>query len=214
MDATPRISPVQRVLLGAAGRHAERAAWAFTLDNECAHIARMAREPIMAQLRLAWWRDALSADQARPEHRTDMTDAIRALPGFVDMREALITMIDGWEELIVDDSADRATMLAAYARGRGDGLFGALALDGQHAGGRVWALWDLAGHSSDAALASAAIEAARELLRAEIGRPRLPRMLAMMAKVSRDDVARGRGAPVGLTIGLYARLLRAQFLSR
>lgn len=206
--------PFQRVVLAAAGKGAERAALVFALDKECAHIARVAREPIMAQIRLAWWRDALTGDDLPPEHRTDMTQAIRALPDFAGMRAHLVAMIDGWEELIVDDGADRSAMLDRYARGRGGGLFGALAPDIGDAGnaaGRIWALWDLAGHAGSAALAEAAIEAARAIDPNWRG---LPRMLAMMAGVAAEDITKGKGAPAALTPGLYFRLLRIQFFGR
>ena len=65
-------------------------------------------------------------------------------------------MIDGWEELIIGGEGSNRDMLSVYAAGRGAGLFAALAptLGGQSASaGKVWALWDLAGHLSDPALA-------------------------------------------------------------
>jgi len=131
------------------------------------------------------------------------------------MRPHLVAMIDGWEELILFDGADPDAMLIAYARGRGGGLFAAFGgvSASAAAGGPAWALWDLAGHMDDDALAQKAVAIAHE---AATGRRslRLPRMLAMMAGAARDDVRRGRGAPPDLTPGLYLRLLRTQIFGR
>ncbi len=207
------VSPLQRVLTAAAGGARDRAACLFALDNACAQVARTVHEPLMAQIRLAWWRDGLQADTALAQHRSPEMDALRALPGFERMRPHLIAMVDGWEELILFDGADADAMLAAFARGRGGGLFAAFAgetLD--DAAGKAWALWDLAGHLGDEALAERAVALARD--RAMAPQSRLPRMLAMMDAVARDDVRRGRGAPPDLTPRLYLRLLRTQILGR
>ncbi|MGD9811041.1 MAG: hypothetical protein AB7U35_06845 [Sphingobium sp.] len=216
MAAMPGVLPIQRVLLGAAGQDSGRAAWVFHLDNECAHIARVTKEPIMAQVRLAWWRDALAGPDLRPEQHTEATVALRALEGFALMRPHLLAMIDGWEELAAWNGENRGAMLDAYSGGRGGGLFSALVPEsaGEAAvAGRIWALWDLAGHMADDILASEALAFARR--RAEVAdHPVLPRMVAMMAIVARADVLRGRAAPANLTPGLYLRLLRAQFFER
>ena len=213
MAVTTEISPFQRVLLGATGRDAARISRVFALDNECAHIARVAHEPLMAQIRLAWWRDALSATEMGAEHRAPMTEAIRALDGFGAMRPHLIAMIDGWEELVAGDEGDLAGLVRRYARGRGGGLFAALSPDSCGAAsdvGTVWALWDLAGNAGNEALARQAIALAREI---EASPPRR-RMLAMMHGAARHDIARDRGAPPDLTPRLYFRLLRMQFFGR
>lgn len=208
------ISPLQRVLIAAAGGARDRAACIFALDNACAQVARTVHEPLMAQIRLAWWRDGVQAETPLAQHRSPEMDAMRALDGFAAIRPHLVAMVDGWEELILFDGADPDAMLAAYARGRGDGLFAAFggAVAGDGAGGAVWALWDLAGHLGDDALAGMAVACARDM--ATGPRVRLPRMLAMMAQPARDDVLRGRGAPPDLTPRLYLRLLRTQMFGR
>lgn len=184
------------------------------LDNECAHIARVAREPIMVQIRLAWWRDGIASVTPRPEHRSDDMDALRALKGFDEFKAHCIAMIDGWEELILFDGTDPDAMLTAFAQGRGGGLFAAIG-EKQGGEGAVWALWDLAGHLSDEALAEQAIILGRQRIEDTENSQKLrPRMLAMMHAVARDDLRRGRGAPNDLTPGLYLRLLRAQFFGR
>ena len=213
------ITPIQRLVLSAAAGAGERASAIIALDNECARVAISAREPLMAQIRLAWWRDGLNAREAASVHRAPVMDALRSLDDFAAIRDALVAMIDGWEELILWDGADPAVMLQAYAEGRGAGFFAAL--HPGHAGGsglpgRLWALWDLSGHLDDEALAAAAIAQGRSLLEQGGGRSylRLPRMLAMLAGAARHDIASGRRAPSRLTPGLYMRLLRLQIFGR
>lgn len=214
MPQKPRITALQRVLAVAAGQARERAERLFMLDNECAHIARVAREPIMAQIRLAWWRDGIASVEPRPEHRSDDMDALRALEGFDEIRAHCIAMIDGWEELILFDGTDPGAMLAAFAQGRGGGLFAAMG-QGQGNEGAIWALWDVAGHLSDEALAEQATSLGRQRIEDAVNPEKLrPRMLAMMHAVARDDLRRGRGSPNDLTPGLYLRLLRAQLFGR
>ncbi|MEZ5656166.1 MAG: hypothetical protein R3E04_09820 [Sphingobium sp.] len=217
MSGKPQISALQRVLVAAAGGARERAERLFALDNECAHIARVATEPMMAQIRLAWWRDGIMAQTLPAEHRSQDMEALRALDGFADMRAHLVVMIDGWEELILFDGADVDTMLETYAKGRGEGLFAAFLQtgdDGRAAAGRLWALWDLAGHLSDEGLAAKAVAQAADLAGGITDSRAYPRMLAMMASAARRDALRGQGAPADLTPALYLHLLRMQFFGR
>lgn len=217
MSEKPQISALQRVLVAAAGSARDRAARLFAIDNECAHIARVATEPMMAQIRLAWWRDGILAETLPVEHRSQDMEALRALDGFGDMRAHLVAMIDGWEELILFDGTDADAMLETYARGRGEGLFAAFMQagdDDRAAAGRLWALWDLAGHLSDERLAAQALAQAANLAGAITDSRAYPRMLAMMASAARRDILRGHGAPADLTPGLYLHLLRMQFFGR
>lgn len=213
------ITPIQRLVLSAGGARRAQAELAVALDNECAHIARSAREPMMAQIRLAWWRDGLASMEALPAHRSPMMDALRSLDDFPAMRDGLIGIIDGWEELILWDGGDRQAMLETYAKGRGEGFFLALA-PGREAvarpWGRLWALWDLAGHLDEAELAGAAVAQGAAQVRAmrHGSLSSLPRMLVMLGGAARHDLARGKGMPSVLTTGLYMRLLRLQILGR
>jgi len=214
---TPENSPIQRLALSVAGARAGRARLVFALDNECARIARVAREPMMAQIRLAWWRDGLASADALPAHRSPVMDALRAMEGFPAVRDHLIALIDGWEELILWDGGEREAMLRVYAEGRGGGLFAAIAPEREEEArlwGGLWALWDLAGHLDDADLARAAIDRGSERARGLPSHPSLPRLLAMLGGAARADLARGRGMPAALTPGLYMRLLRLQIFGR
>ncbi len=211
------ISPVQRLMIATTGRRRAQAEQIVALDNECAYIAQSAREPMMAQIRLAWWRDGLASEEALPAHRSPMMDALRAVEGFDLMRSGLIAMVDGWEELILWGGEEPQAMLEAHAAGRGGGLFAAFAPDHAEVArkwGQLWALWDLAGHLGDADLANAAIERGKALAHDLSGVGALPRMLVMLARAARYDLLQGRGMPPSLTPGLYMRLLRLQIFGR
>lgn len=188
----------------------------MALDNACAQIARQVREPIMVQIRLAWWRDGLRAETLTSEHSAPDLLALRACDGFAEARDGLARLVDGWEELILGGDGGARNMLDAYAAGRGSGLFAALAPEGaarSAAAGEVWALWDLAGHVQDDMLANEALALAREKASA-VQLHLLPRMLRMMVGAALADVREGRGAPPVLTPALYMRLLRIQILGR
>lgn len=212
MDETLEISPFQRLVCSAAGKARGRATQVMALDNACAHILRQTREPMMAQIRLAWWRDGLKQQSLSPEYKSPEMQALHECEGFAEARDGLVALVDGWEELLsADETAPRA-MLEAYAKGRGRGLFAALApAHAEHSAvaGEIWALWDLAGHLSDSALVAEALVLAEERASgANIAR--LPRLLAMMAGAAMSGVRSGKGAPPALTPGLYIHLLWIQ----
>lgn len=170
----------------------------------------------MAQIRLAWWRDGLSAEALTAQHDAPDMVALRAVEDFTHVRSHLVAMIDGWEELILGGEGSDRDMLVAYARGRGAGLFAAVAPShsGQSAAaGQVWALWDLAGHLSDTASTEKAINLAKDLVK-DASIAGLPRMLKMMAGPAIANIKRGRGAPPMLTPGLYARMMRFQIFGQ
>lgn len=217
MSETPEVSPFQRLVCSSAGPARGRAVQVMALDNACAHILRYVREPMMAQIRLAWWRDGLNAQTLSPEHKAPDMLAIHGCDGFAEVRGGLVALVDGWEELILsEESGAPDKMLEDYARGRGGGLFAALAPDyAEHseAAGEIWALWDLVGHLRDDALAAEALALAQQKLE-RVNISSLPRMLAMMAGVAASDIRKGRGAPSALTPDIYIHLLWIQIFGR
>ncbi|WP_340264133.1 hypothetical protein [Sphingobium mellinum] len=171
-----------------------------------ADIVRRVSEPMVGQIRLAWWREALADPSGVKGRGEPLVDAMRqaeVAPPF-----GLAAWVDGWDALIGEPD------LKAYASGRGGGLFQALAGDEDVPEwlletGAVWALWDLSGHARDSALADQAIEEARRRLLDT--RPRWPaawRPMRMAYALARHDVMRGRRAPRSLTPRLYLRVLR------
>lgn len=176
----------------------------MALDDVMADIIRSTSEPMIGQMRLTWWHGALAAlDEAPPPAQPVLQAlAMHVLPAVTG--GSLGQIVDGWEELlepgVLDDDA-----LGAFAVGRGQGLFAALAavLGGQGAvpiagAGRGWALADLAAHSTDAELAARSTAQAAPLLRqARAERwPRHLRALGAMVHLAARPTA-GSGSRIG-----------------
>ncbi|KQN09557.1 hypothetical protein ASE85_00945 [Sphingobium sp. Leaf26] len=219
-DALP---PLAILLSAHAGGQVDRhrALWAF--DARLAKVARTTSEAMIGQMRLAWWNDVIDDAAGVKGQGEPVVDAMRASgaigapgPNVVN----LAAVIDGWEVLVVEPDIDLLG-LRDYAVGRGGGLFQALAdvaeaPDWLTAAGQVWALWDLAGHVGDEALAMAALELAQTLLPQVEGAQwtRAWKPLRIAFTLARQDVAEGRGAPTGISRSLAWRLLRIALVGR
>ncbi len=189
-----------------AGREVSRHRLLWTLDARLARVVASTSEPMIGQLRLAWWQEALS-DTAGVKGRGDpLVDALRAAGEAPPA--GLTAWLDGWEALIAD------VELETYANGRGGGLFHSLAgadevPDWLHRAGAAWALWDFAGHVKSQELATKALDTAQTmLLTGDQAWPSAWRPMRIAYELARKDIVRGRAAPNHLTPGLYFRLLR------
>lgn len=188
----------------------------LALDETLGQILRTTREPMVGQMRLTWWYEALRAldDTAPPAQPVLQALASDVVPRGVS-GAALATMIDGWEVLLEPDMLDRA-MLESYAAQRGGALFvqagvllGAGARDPLVEAGTGWALADLARHSRDAAAAELPRALARDALDASF-RSRWSgpaRALGALALTARMDLAEtGEGGPPVTSPRRVARL--------
>jgi phytoene synthase len=194
-------------------RAAVEALW--RLDAALASVLSTGREPLISQIRLAWWREALEAlDTAKaPAEPVLRALAAYVLPAGITGAE-LSAMEAAWEVLLSPDPLGPAD-LELYASARGGLLFRYTArLLGEplpglavEAGGGAWALVDLARHSTDAPDAEAAAAAARAAQ--DYRWPARLRPLGMLAALARRDLELGRarweeqGAP-----GRMFRMLR------
>lgn len=124
----------------------------FVLDRQFGDIVRTTVQPIVGQMRLTWWYEAIEAlEVAPPPTQPLLADlAARVLPAGVTAR-AIASMSEGWEVLLDDERCD-AGSLEQYARLRGGRLFAAAGrlmraetaeIEGA---GMTWALADLATH--------------------------------------------------------------------
>lgn len=182
--------PVEQRLALAYAPLASRTLFAgiFALDTRLAGIVRAAREPMLAQLRLAWWRDRLGGGRA-----VSADPVLIALADLVARGPELVALADGWEALLAEQlTTDHAQ---AYAEGRAAAM-GALAslldapVEPARRAGFNWALADLAGHVSRPEERSCvlALCAAQDWSRAAL--PRALRPLAVLHGLAR----RGQGA--------------------
>ena len=169
----------------------------FALDSALAGILRTTREPMVGQMRLSWWHEALTRLDvtAPPAEPVLQALARHVVPqGIAGAR--LAGMIDGWEELLDAEALDDV-VIGRHADMRGGALFAiagemlsARDTDPVVPAGKGWALVDLARHLADLSTAERALHLAAAPL-AEAGRVRWSRparplgALAQLARMNR-----------------------------
>ncbi len=170
----------------------------FVLDLRLAAIADRGGEPAAALLRLAWWRDALTALDGAPAPAEPMLRAVsetllsRGVSG-----AALARIAEGWLALAEDDLAGQAA-IDEHAAERGGTLFSVAGRlcgvddDRLALAGAGWALAERAAHADDPLVAARLAEAARARF-AGLGTARWPRrlrVLGTLVALARHDLAR------------------------
>jgi len=176
-------------------RPAVEALW--RLDAALGAVLAGGREPLISQIKLAWWRDSLEKlDQAKPPAEPVLQAAARDILPLGVSGADLSELEQGWTGLLSPDPLTDEE-LASYAARRGALLFrlsgailGHQLSPEMERGGEAWALVDLARHSN-AADAAAAFEAARERADARVHWPSRLRPLGMLAALARRDINRG-----------------------
>jgi phytoene synthase len=213
MPVSPPLAPELRIALAQSPRVTRPALQALLVfDALLGQIVRRTSEPILGQMRLAWWRTELGKEAGE---RARGNEALTALgQTWYGEEEALIGLIDGWEELLgapplgaaaVDRFADgRARCFGALARRVGE--------ESESAGhaGRRWALVDFAWHTTNASEREAALAAAS--LIEPVRLPRALRGLAVLDGLARRALARGEpimagrgGALAAIRLGILGR---------
>lgn len=186
------------------------------LDQRLARIVSQATEPMLAQLRLAWWRDELGkAPQDRPQGDA-VLDAISC--HWQGEEAALVALVDGWEQVLAEPPMSGAAMecfgggrsapFLAHAR-----LAGVAALQPVEQAARRWAYVDLASGVSDAGERETLLDRARSVATGAIALPRSMRPLAILDGLARRALATGerellasRGASLAaLRLGIVGR---------
>jgi phytoene synthase len=189
---------------------------ALQLDRRLARIVSRTSEPVLGQMRLTWWREALS----KPPTERPLGDPVLEAIGehWAGREAALIQMVDGWEVLVTAEllgyeeakvfAAERGAFFAALA-GREDGAAG----ERLAAAGFRWALADAATAVSDAEERAILIATGLACANARGAFPRGLRGLAVLEALALRALRRGgrplmegRGAPL-------AALRAAIFLS-
>jgi len=142
---------------------------------------------MLAQLKLAWWRDRLSGD---PAGWPTGEPLLARLAGWGAAARELVELVDGWEALLGDTAIEEFPRGRAAAMSVLAGRFGADRASAEEAG-RRWGLAELALHRDDAQERG---EAAGLLERAGKGRRPGPGMqpLAVLAGLSAFAVRKGK----------------------
>lgn len=176
------LTPPVRLALAYAPRAVRPVAAAlFALDQRLERQVRQTSEPILGQVRLAWWRERLADLPQLPAG-----EPLLAACAAAQLRGSLLSpLVDGWEAVLLTE--DHAAAVAALADTRG-ALFVALAeAAGEFAqseparlAGRRWALADLAVQGGESAIGQLARSELRSLDSPRLGLPRSLRSLAML----------------------------------
>lgn len=159
----------------------------FALDARLAGIVRQAREPVLAQMRLAWWRERL-ADSALPAGLGDqLLERLNTWP----RREGLVALVNGWEALLAEPPLPDSA-IDAFVRGRAEAC-GDLArqLELPEAArpaanaGAGWALAELASKLGDPAESARAVRLAQDRDWPVIQLPRALRSITVLHGLAR-----------------------------
>jgi phytoene synthase len=207
------LPPLQRLALAYAPA-ATREPWLalLALDARLAAIVRSSREPMLAQLRLAWWREQLGGSGGAAAVGDPLLEALQEWPG---SKAVLAKLADGWEAM-TGSAPLPASAFAALAESRGR-AFAALAdTDSSRAAlrmGRNWALADIAAHLSDPGERKAALALAREQNWRQERLPRGLRVLAVLHGLAARTVFRDNPVAV-LTPGAAFAAIRIGLLGR
>lgn len=199
------LGEVERVALAYAPARLRPAFGAvLALDCVLRRVALGVREPLLAQIKLAWWREALAELPKGRGH-----PLLTALVGMDS--DALVALVDAWEEvaLISNGMAPAAESVArrrSAALAQCAGEPEAVARDAA----RLWTLATLADHAPDAE---------RETMRTTAGLipsrllPRRLRPLTVLEGLSRRALAAERAALLGdrwspfaaMRLGIFGR---------
>ncbi len=186
-------------------------------DMRLGRIVSATSEPMLGQMRLAWWRDTLGIPVSdRPVGDRVMDGLGRAWCGG---EAALIALINGWELMLSEPplSADAAL---GYANGRAAGLAALAQMMGGdaethtniEAAGRIWALADAASHVAHDTERAMLLDLAATAPRP--GRISAPfKGIAVLAALSERSLKSG-GAPLMDGRGAALVALRAGLLGR
>jgi phytoene synthase len=167
----------------------------FEIDGAMGDVVRTTSEPMVGQIRLAWWRERLeeldSAKQAPAEPRLQAVQR-ELIPRGVNGHD-LAGLERGWVRLFDEFPWDVGTAEAIWFRGRLLFALGAQLLartdDSIEGAGGLWALVDAARHCSDDASRQRLIAQARTFSKG-LGGARFPaalRPLSMLAAVAVRD---------------------------
>jgi phytoene synthase len=168
----------------------------FALDQRLGSVVARAREPLLAQMRLAWWRDQLGSGAGAVAGEPLLAEIAGR---WGERARHLAVLPDGWEHLL-GDAPLAAEAVDAFATAKGEALaaFADLAgassdRDSARAAGRRWALADFGWRASHSHERESALTLGRQVSSPPVRSPQL-RGVAVLGGLARR--ALGRGEPL------------------
>lgn len=175
----------------------------FALDARLARIVGSSREAMLGQIRLAWWRDRLS--EVSPVGGEPLLALIHA--SGVD-RNALSSLVDGWEAVLLnpDGLDDEAILALARSRSGWMAASGDTAEERAIEAGISWALADLARMPDAQGAAALRLAKQRNWSRPDLPKPMRP--LAVLHALARRSASEGKDhGPAALLVAARVGLL-------
>lgn len=216
MSLPQPLHPALRLALAwQPAKHRETLTALFLLDEKLGGLVAGASEPVLGQIRLAWWRERLGEERTDRPRGDPVLDAIGLHWG--GSSAPLGTLVDGWEELLGDAplsedaiatfAAARGTALSEFARTvQGDACCARVGDIG-----RRWALADFAFRTSHPVERDRAFALARSIGPAG-SLPRSLRGIAVLDALARRSIDRGEplshgraSAITALRVGIFGR---------
>ncbi|HWU02172.1 MAG TPA: hypothetical protein VN222_05490 [Novosphingobium sp.] len=154
------------------------------------------RDPIMAQLRLAWWRDRLKEPSAQWPKGEPL---LAALADWQDGHGVLVALVDGWEAMLAEAPLDMGAM-GQLADGRVTACVAIASGDAVERMARGWALGEMLdqpAHPDETAALQAAAQA-HDWRRG--GLPRAMRPLAVLHGLAARHVKGKKTDTIGALI--------------
>ena len=189
----------------------------FALDRRLANAVRQASEPIIAQLKLAWWRDRFAQDRGDWPKGEPLLARLAAWDADVSQ---LASLVDGWEALLAEGTlTDEA--IVAFGEGHADAWALAAAALGETGPpspdhpALLWSYADLAQHCSTPEDAERVRAVAREQTLLDQTPPRMPRALRPFAVLGTQGLRSLRsGRPMMSAGGDFLAAVRSGMLGR
>ena len=186
-------------------------------DQRLARIVSATNEPMLGQMRLAWWRDTLAMDVSDRPQGDAVLDALGER--WRGAEASLVALVDGWEAMLSEPPLAREAGLA-FANGRAEGIAGlgklwgasAAVCDTIAAAARIWALADAASNVAEDTERETLLALARDLP-APAALPAPYRGVGVLAALGARSVRAG-GAPLMAGRGAALVALRAGLLGR
>ena len=117
------LSPPQRLAIVYAPAKVRNAfALLLQFDERLSDIVSRISEPMIGQLKLAWWRDALNAAPAQRPKGEPLLSALSELDR-PELTTAAHGLVDAWEMLLMEEQWSDA-LLDSFAEARGQAVFG------------------------------------------------------------------------------------------
>lgn len=190
---------------------------AFALDGRAGRMTLGASEPLLGQMRLAWWRDQFGRSVAARPRGDILLDLIgRTWEG---AEASLLALVDGWEALLATRPLDE-TGMARFVGGRemlcvelAERVGEPSARSEAARAGKLWAFADLTVHAQDDTERAWALDHGRQLAEPVPKLPGALRPLAVIGGLARRSLRSGgremlgdRFSPlVALRLGLFGR---------